>query len=91
MLKLSLPAEPTPKKPKKKKKKSQPSTNDILELFMDKLAVWQLVDSLEPPSSQTNAPSPSTRDWTQSFCEDVVEPLCALSPVTNKKKKFTVV
>ncbi|KAF8578202.1 hypothetical protein K439DRAFT_1362758 [Ramaria rubella] len=52
---------------------------DRLEFFMDKLSLWQLVASLNTTGSSHQAPSQPTekdqRDWMQTFCEDVVEPL----------------
>ncbi|KZV97377.1 hypothetical protein EXIGLDRAFT_747145 [Exidia glandulosa HHB12029] len=62
------------------------SLDERLEFFMDKLSLWQLTASLvplsgsqpsssQPSSSQHPEPDDNERDWTQVFCEDVVEPL----------------
>ena len=51
---------------------------DRVELFMDKLCVWQILASIPTPeSSHTVLHTTATdqRDWMQVFCEDVVEPL----------------
>lgn len=63
-----------------------PSLDERLEFFMDKLSMWQLTVSLAahpPSSSQPSSSQPEDpgkdkaeeKDWTQLFCEDVVEPL----------------
>ena len=53
-----------------------------LEMFMDKLAMWQLMGSLDDTrratanvSAKGNGKEPDDRDWMQIFCEDVVERL----------------
>lgn len=48
-----------------------PTLEDQLEFLMDKLAVWQLLDSLEVLDVDRHK-----NDWAQAFCVDVVEPLC---------------
>ena len=51
---------------------------DRVELFMDKLCIWQLLGRIAmPDSSHTdlNSTAKDQRDWMQIFCEDVVEPL----------------
>jgi hypothetical protein len=47
-----------------------PTLDDHLETLMDKLCVWQLVNSLDviDPDNHEN-------DWVQEFCVNVVEPL----------------
>ncbi|KAF9523620.1 hypothetical protein CPB83DRAFT_910555 [Crepidotus variabilis] len=66
---------------------SDPTPEEYLESFMDKLAVWQLMDDpkdnavVGQPSGQNANPKGKgkakvldERDWTQVFVEDVVEP-----------------
>ena len=51
---------------------------DRVELFMDKLCIWQLLGRIAmPDSSHTvlHSTAKDQRDWMQVFCEDVVEPL----------------
>ena len=44
---------------------------DRLEGFMDKLVLWQMA----LPDAETGADgTKSVRDWTQIFCDDVVQP-----------------
>ncbi|PPQ69371.1 hypothetical protein CVT26_002526 [Gymnopilus dilepis] len=69
--KLSLPGPPPPAKKKRKRSlrdESPPRTEDFLEGFMDKLAMWQLLGSLDRSNSNTG-----DRHWTQAFAEDLVE------------------
>ncbi|RXW11993.1 hypothetical protein EST38_g13862 [Candolleomyces aberdarensis] len=78
-LKLSLPPAPTSSKPKGKRKRSTSSerlTEDYLEAFMDKLSMWQLLNSVQSTSmnSSSTAKKENERDWMQIFCEEVVEP-----------------
>ncbi|EJC99917.1 uncharacterized protein FOMMEDRAFT_170406 [Fomitiporia mediterranea MF3/22] len=89
MLKLSLPgarpdqARESPKKKRKKNKEAAPpeSTEQLLESYMDKLAVWCLTASLDSahPTSQASGSNQGQRKverhWTQKFFEDIVEPL----------------
>ena len=52
---------------------------DRLEFLMDRLSLWQLMNSLTPsgPSATASKTNPKDqRDWMQIFCEDVVEQLC---------------
>ncbi|KAJ7302962.1 hypothetical protein DFH08DRAFT_904435 [Mycena albidolilacea] len=78
LLKLSLPG-PTPppevSSPSKKRRKlgeaPSPSLEDRLEAFMDKLSMWQLVNTLDEGMLHRNK---ADRDWMQVFCEDIVEP-----------------
>lgn len=77
MLKLSLPGPSPPSElssPTKKRRKlgdpPPPSLEDRLEAFMDKLSMWQLVNTLDEGLLHRNG----DRDWMQVFCEDVVEP-----------------
>ncbi|KAF8211103.1 hypothetical protein K438DRAFT_1710548 [Mycena galopus ATCC 62051] len=78
LLKLSLPGPnpppPAASSPSKKRRKIgeplAPSLEDRLEAFMDKLSMWQLVNTLDEGLLHRNG----DRDWMQVFCEDVVEP-----------------
>lgn len=93
LLKLSIPGPKSaaPGKSSKKQKKKQsrrelsPETDEErLESYMDKIAMWQLISSLDSlPSSQTFGSSKgkakADRHWAQVFCEDVVEPLYVLT------------
>ncbi|OSC99627.1 hypothetical protein PYCCODRAFT_1394935 [Trametes coccinea BRFM310] len=95
---LPLPPSLSPSKSKKRKRRdrgrdhappapAQP-LEERLESYMDKLAMWQLmqtVDSslglgdMESANSAGNGPEKGKqkdgRDWMQVFCEDIVEPL----------------
>jgi hypothetical protein len=58
-----------------------PALEDRLESLMDRLAMWQLLGSIEDtqggPGSSTVNPlygPKDERDWMQRFCEDIVEP-----------------
>jgi len=88
MYKLSLPgpAPPPPPPPGKKKRRRiemepDPTAEDYLESFMDKLSTWQLIDTVDRPRSHLNAEKQTgnaksdkdDRDWIQAFAEDVVE------------------
>ncbi|KAJ2933537.1 hypothetical protein H1R20_g3549, partial [Candolleomyces eurysporus] len=77
-LKLSLPPAPANSKPKGKRKRSassEGSTEDYLEAFMDKLSMWQLLNSVQSTSMNSSAAKKEDeRDWMQIFCEEVVEP-----------------
>ena len=83
LLKLSLPgikpATPkSPEKPRKKRKKVDneppPETDaERLESYMDKLSMWQLTSSLD--DFVAGIDKAKEKNWTQKFCEDVVEPL----------------
>jgi len=108
MYKLSLPSQPKP--PKKKPRKriwangrppqgettpEELTPAEVLESFMDRLALWQLLDETEagPPSASgppiTLAPFPSIqpipskpqepRNWQQMFCEEIVQPAFSMS------------
>lgn len=75
------------RKPRKKRKRSkqedQPLATETdeerVENYMDKLSMWQLTASLDPSTAKHMASSKGEekveRDWTQAFCEDIVEPL----------------
>jgi hypothetical protein len=44
---------------------------DRLEGLMDRLVLWQMA----LPDAEANADGTKTvRDWTQAFCDDVVQP-----------------
>lgn len=80
-LKLSLPGpadlpEPSPKKRKRARKEvPAESLEDCLEGFMDKISMWQLIDSLERDVKPVNTGSnDAQRDWMQSFFEEIVNP-----------------
>ena len=87
-------ASPSPKKRERQDNDSQSvlSTEQLgeyLEILMDKLAMWQLVISLDDgteegrqrilarsaSSSKGKGKEIDERDWMQIFCEDLVEPL----------------
>ncbi|KAF5372333.1 hypothetical protein D9615_009288 [Tricholomella constricta] len=84
-LELSLPGPPlpppSPQKGKGKGKRSREETNtgrppeECLEIFMDKLSMWQLMEGLEnvtkPPETSFNE---NPLDWIQIFFEEVVKP-----------------
>ena len=72
-------------KPKTKKRKRSEmfddvdTTEDRLEAFMDKLAMWQLVsridDAFNPvDTKKVDKNNKDERDWVQIFAEDIVEP-----------------
>jgi DNA replication regulator SLD3 len=44
--------------------------DDQLEFFMDKLSVWQLLNSLETREADSHQ-----NDFAQDFCADIIEPL----------------
>ncbi|KAJ3005393.1 hypothetical protein NUW54_g4357 [Trametes sanguinea] len=95
---LPLPPSLSPSKSKKRKRRgrgrdhappvpAQP-LEERLESYMDKLAMWQLMQSVdtslglghaESARSAGNGPEKGkqkdSRDWMQVFCEDIVEPL----------------
>ncbi|THH05192.1 hypothetical protein EW145_g4980 [Phellinidium pouzarii] len=89
MLKFSLPGPSTPTKSnhsskRKKRTKQIPSSETDegrLESYMDKLAVWQLTETMDEFAStaatmgSSQGKAKADRHWTQVFCEDVVEPL----------------
>ena len=84
LLKLSLPgpAPPPPaplESPKKRKRSVRPqpavpvlTLEDHLEVFMDKLSMWQLVATLDLSGKLRD--TKDERDWMQIFCEDIIEP-----------------
>ena len=90
LFKMTLPAtsevEVSKKAPKKASRKRMrdpdsakktESLEERLEGFYDKLAMWQLTGTLE------NIPSASTtKEWTQAFYEDVIDPLCDIPHVS---------
>lgn len=47
------------------------TTEDNLELFMDKLSTWQLTENIDRETEDVKE-----RDWTQIFTEDIVERQC---------------
>ncbi|CAK5267515.1 unnamed protein product [Mycena citricolor] len=81
-LKMSLPGPPPPpppafqpppdrklRKPGERAPPPPPTLEDKLESFMDKLSMWQLVNTLDTGLLHKT----EDRDWMQVFCEDVVE------------------
>ncbi|KAG5637571.1 hypothetical protein H0H81_004148 [Sphagnurus paluster] len=85
-LKLSLPGPapaPPPSSPKKRKR-GQPKeevvpaelpADECLEIFMDKMSMWQLMAGLENAASPVDTlATEKTRDWMQVFFEEVVKP-----------------
>ncbi|KAF5381575.1 hypothetical protein D9615_005380 [Tricholomella constricta] len=84
-LELSLPGPPlpppSPQKGKGKGKKSQEETNigrppeECLEIFMDKLSMWQLMEGLENVTKPLDTSfNEKPLDWIQTFFEEVVKP-----------------
>jgi hypothetical protein len=88
----------TPRSPSKERKPASSSTSSTvlsphmleeqLEMFMDRLTMWQLMGSLDDPgapgepsfaknnggaSTKGKGKQVDERDWMQAFCEDVVE------------------
>ncbi|KAF7975015.1 hypothetical protein HWV62_10635 [Athelia sp. TMB] len=89
-LKLALPGPQPPDAveeeapPARRHKRGKPkpkiavlSVQERLESLMDKMATWQMLDSFgdDPTGRKQNVNLKDERDWTQKFCEDVVEPL----------------
>ncbi|KAH9933696.1 hypothetical protein B0H21DRAFT_759915 [Amylocystis lapponica] len=79
-----LPPHLSPRKRKRKQhepaSKTPPRTfasEDVLETFMDKLSMWQLMTSLDEEESRHSKGKQNAdhHDWMQAFCTDVVEPL----------------
>jgi hypothetical protein len=75
----------TKKKRKKHGQKQQVPTNISLEArlesLMDKLAMWQLLSSIDTRKERRNQTKGKEkgkvyddRDWMQRFCEDIVQP-----------------
>ncbi|KIP02449.1 hypothetical protein PHLGIDRAFT_37894 [Phlebiopsis gigantea 11061_1 CR5-6] len=67
---------------------SREAVEEQLEMFMDKVAMWQLMESLDEreggggrgaksmaPSGKGKGKAVDDRDWQQAFCEDIVEAL----------------
>ncbi|TFY69348.1 hypothetical protein EVJ58_g477 [Rhodofomes roseus] len=84
-----LPAYLSPSKKRKRKHKvatpppQGPTLEECIELFMDKLSMWQLMSALDAQDAQRDRGNPHAkgkqkaadeRDWMQAFCEDTVEP-----------------
>ncbi|KAG6918752.1 hypothetical protein DXG01_011943 [Tephrocybe rancida] len=78
-LKLSLPGPPPPplspikqkgKRGHKEPQGAEPPPEDCLEIFMDRLSMWQLMDGLENTSK---AGSNESLDWMQTFFESTVK------------------
>ena len=67
-------ASASPKKRKQRNQSSVLSLEDKLESLMDKLAMWQLLRSIDDHgiNSSSNGKPKDDRDWMQIFCEDVV-------------------
>ncbi|KAI0631392.1 DNA replication regulator SLD3-domain-containing protein [Trametes polyzona] len=94
---LPLPPPLSPSKPKKRRRRERGKPlapplapaplEERLESYMDKLAMWQLMRSVDSTLGRapTGGVSAGTglgggqdkdeRDWMQAFCEDLVEPL----------------
>jgi hypothetical protein len=64
-----------PKKRKQRDRSPTLSLEDKLESLMDKLAMWQLLRSIDDHGIGTSGSGKSKddRDWMQIFCEDVVQ------------------
>ena len=104
LLKLALPGPQPPdaveedaplarrhKRGKPKPKIAVLSVQERLESLMDKMATWQMLDSFGDDSTgrKHNVNSKDERDWTQKFCEDVVEPLSVLHLPLRLLKIYT--
>jgi hypothetical protein len=51
-----------------------PTAEERLESFMDKLSMWQLLNSIDDSKVRDHTVgSKNDRDWMQTFCEDIVE------------------
>ncbi|KAG6890806.1 hypothetical protein C0995_003239 [Termitomyces sp. Mi166 len=79
-LKLSLPGPPPLPSPVKKKGRkglpeptAEPPPEACLEIFMDKLSMWQLMDGLENTSKAEGSKNEQL-DWMQTFFEQIVKP-----------------
>ncbi|KAG6841976.1 hypothetical protein C0991_004467 [Blastosporella zonata] len=79
-LKLSLPGPPALSSPIKKKGKrshkelqTDSPPEDSLEVLMDKLSMWQLMDGLENPL-KVDGSKDKPLDWMQTFFEEIVKP-----------------
>jgi len=69
------------------------STRDALEVYMDKMSTWQLMQGLErdrslnPKNMNGNealtSKADDERDWIQIFVEDVVEKQCVSYCLTS--------
>ncbi len=96
---LPLPPSLSPSKSKKRKHKDRGRSRaqdpppqlleERLESYMDKLAMWQLMQAVDSSLGRRGGTSQSAigkekqkqkddRDWMQVFCEDMVEPLFVL-------------
>ncbi|KAH9923542.1 uncharacterized protein B0H18DRAFT_1179302, partial [Fomitopsis serialis] len=89
-LRAELPVHLSPSKKRRRKHREPtpppqgPSLEECLELFMDKLSMWQLMSALDAQDAQRDRGTiarakgkqrvEDERDWMQIFCEDVVEP-----------------
>lgn len=67
---------------------SRETLEEQLEMFMDRVAMWQLMGSLDEregggshsaksavPTAKGKGKATDDRDWMQAFCEDIVEAL----------------
>jgi hypothetical protein len=60
-------------------KRAAPSTEDRPESLMDQLSRWQLLSTIDTSTLKgLSSSGTDDRDWTQRFCEDVVDPSYAL-------------
>ncbi|KAF9788012.1 hypothetical protein BJ322DRAFT_598281 [Thelephora terrestris] len=74
---------PSPKKRKQRDPRPALSLEDKLESLMDKLAMWQLLGSIDDHgiNASKSDKRKDDRDWMQVFCEDVVqEAFCKSQP-----------
>ena len=85
--------QPQSKKRKRKERERPldpppPSLAERLEALMDKLAMWQLMQTIDGAQARSGAArvlpgkgkDKDERDWMQIFCEDIVEPLYVPRP-----------
>ncbi|KZT70647.1 hypothetical protein DAEQUDRAFT_756255 [Daedalea quercina L-15889] len=88
-LELELPVYLSSSKKRKRKQKeatpppSAPELEECVELFMDKLSMWQLMSALDAQDAERQwersagakgkGKGEDERDWMQIFCEDVIE------------------
>lgn len=90
-----LPAHLSPsKKRRRPRKEATPplptlALEEYLELFMDKLSMWQLMATLDEQDAERKRAkgkqkAVDERDWMQMFCEHIVEPRSVIITPGNR-------